>query len=106
MVDQGGFEDGTDHIILRPERSAIDDAYRAKFGDREKIVPVERTNMDAAHMTNFLDSMRSRQPPRLDAETAARTLVLVQMAVQSYREGRVLYFDEKTWRVEPKPFRT
>jgi hypothetical protein len=26
------------------------------------------------------------------------------MAVQSYREGRVLYFDEKTWKVEAKPF--
>jgi predicted dehydrogenase len=105
MVEQGGFEDGTDHIILRPERSTIDDAYKAKFGDSEKIIPVERTNMDAAHMTNFLDCMRSRKQPTLDAETAAHTLVLVQMAVQSYREGRVLYFDEKTWKVAPRPFK-
>jgi hypothetical protein len=25
------------------------------------------------------------------------------MSVQSYREGRTLYFDEKTWKVSAKP---
>jgi hypothetical protein len=105
MVEHGAFETPIDHIILRPEKSTIDEAYKARFGDSEKIIPVERTNMDTAHMTNFLDCVRSRKQPALDAETAARTLVLVQMAAQSYREGCVLYFDEKTWRVAPKPFR-
>jgi hypothetical protein len=58
------------------------------------------------HITNFLDCVRSRKRPTLDVETAARTQVLTSMAVQSYREGRTLYFDEKTWKVAPKPFKS
>jgi hypothetical protein len=49
--------------------------------------------------------MRTRQKPRLDVETAACAQVLISLAVQSYREGRTLYFDEKTWKVSPKPFK-
>jgi predicted dehydrogenase len=110
MVDHGQFETGIDHIILRPEpaRGVIDDAYRAKFGAQETRIPIDAPNTEndwmTAHITNFLDCVRSRKQPTLNAETAACTLVLVQMAVQSYREGRVLYFDEKTWKVEAKPF--
>jgi hypothetical protein len=49
--------------------------------------------------------MRTRQKPTLDVETGAKAQVLISMAVQSFREGRVLYFDEKTWKVSPKPFK-
>ena len=57
------------------------------------------------HMNNFLRCIRSRQKPTLDVETGARAQVLITMAVHSFREGRVLYFDEKTWKVSPKPFK-
>jgi hypothetical protein len=50
--------------------------------------------------------MRTRQKPRLDVETAACAQVLISMSVQSYREGRTLYFDEKTWKVSAKPPKT
>jgi hypothetical protein len=29
--------------------------------------------------------------------------VLITMAVESYRQGKVLYFDEKRWKVSDKP---
>jgi len=29
--------------------------------------------------------------------------VLITMAVHAYREGKVLYFDEKNWKVLDKP---
>jgi hypothetical protein len=29
--------------------------------------------------------------------------VLITMAVESYRQGKVLYFDEKRWKVADKP---
>ena len=61
--------------------------------------------MDVSHAKNFLECMRTRQKPRLDVETAACAQVLISMAVRSYREGRTLYFDEKTWKVSPKPFK-
>jgi hypothetical protein len=42
------------------------------------------------------------QKPTLDVETGARAQVLITMAVQSYREGKVLFFDEKNWKVVEK----
>ena len=106
MVEHGGFEDGNDHILLRPEQKVIDDAYKSKFGDSEKRIELNPKNEEEdwmfTHITNFLDCMRSRQKPTLDVATAATTQVVVSMAVQSYRQGRTLFFDEKTWKVSAK----
>jgi predicted dehydrogenase len=105
MVDNGQFESTTDHIALIPEPRVVDAAYVAKFGKEETSIPVEEENTDVAHAKNFLECMRTRQKPRLDVETAACAQVLISLAVQSYREGRTLYFDESTWKVSPKPFK-
>ena len=109
MVDHGMFESATDHITLKPERvrgsnpgerGYIDAAWPEKFGrENEVVVPVSPTDLMQAHVGNFLDCMRSRQKPTLDVETGARAQVLITMAVLSYRQGKVLYFDEKTWKV-------
>ena len=83
------------------------DAYKTKFGfdDKleDKIIPVDQKDAMTAHVENFLDSIRTRQKPRLDVETAACAQVLITMAVQSYRQGKVLYFDEKAFRVIDTP---
>ena len=55
------------------------------------------------HVRNFLACIRSREKPTLDVETAAHAQVLISMAVQAYREGKVLYFDEKNFKVGSKP---
>jgi predicted dehydrogenase len=103
MVDHGMFEGRTDHITLIPERRVIDDAYKAKFGDTEQKIPVEEKSDIVAHITNFLDCMRTREKPTLDVETAYHAQVTISMAVQSYREGRVLYWDDKSQKVANKP---
>lgn len=103
MVEHGMFEGHTDHITLRPERNVINDAYRSKFGEAAQSIPVEQRDMMSAHINNFLDCVRSRQKPTLDVETAAHAQVLISMSVESYREGKVLYFDEKNWKVTAKP---
>jgi predicted dehydrogenase len=103
MVDHGMFEGRTDFITLKPEPRVIDDEYKAKFGAGESKIAVDRNKEPMrAHVENFLDCVRSRQKPTLDVNTAARAQVLISMAVQSYREGRILYFDDKTWKVLPK----
>jgi len=102
MVDHGKFEGVTDHITLRPEKATIDEAYKAKFGSQESAFPVEHIDVERTHFSNFLNCVRTREKPRLDVETAARAQVLISMAVQSYREGRTLYFNEKTWKVTSK----
>lgn len=101
MVDHGEFERPTDHISVFPEKNAIDDSYKQKFGENEFDIPVEQTDMMATHIGNFLSCIRSREKPTLDVDTALHAQVTISMAVQSYREGRVLYWDEKTMSVAP-----
>jgi predicted dehydrogenase len=103
MVEHGRFEGYSPYITVRPEARVISDAYKAKWGDKDIQIPVEENDTMQTHVKNFLQCVRSRQKPRLDVETGARAQVLISMAVQSYREGRVLYFDDKTWKVSPKP---
>ncbi|MBL8229007.1 MAG: Gfo/Idh/MocA family oxidoreductase [Bryobacterales bacterium] len=101
MVEHGRFEGFAPHITVRPERSATAE-YKAKFGAEEIKIPVENIDTMKTHVGNFLDCMRTRKKPTLDVETAARAQVLITMAVQSYRLGKVLYFDEKKFRVTDK----
>ncbi|MEJ7714039.1 MAG: hypothetical protein WKF84_30375 [Pyrinomonadaceae bacterium] len=39
----------------------------------------------------------------LDALTAYKAMATIGMSVQSYREGRVLYFDKRTQKVVANP---
>ena len=103
MVEHGEFERPTPYIIVRPETDVIGAAYKAKFGEEEIKVPVDQSDMLNLHINNFLDCMRTRRKPNLDVETGAKAQVLISMAVQAYREGRVLYFDEAKWKVVSKP---
>jgi hypothetical protein len=57
-------------------------------------------------MQNFLECVRSREKPTLDVDTAFRAQVTITMSVMAYREGRVLYWDDKAQKVVPKPPKT
>ncbi len=103
MVEHGRFEGHADFITVKPEKKVISADYKAKWGEDDIKIQVEDDNPMQKHVGNFLDCMRSRQKPTLDVETAAHAQVLISMAVQSYRRGQVLYFDEKTWKVSDKP---
>jgi predicted dehydrogenase len=120
MVEHGQFESPTEHIIVRPEtvryrengevkRKPLTEAY--KFGTEEikiPIAPPANPRIDAmldAHIHNFLSCMRSREKPHLDVETGACAQVVITMAVESFRQGKVLYFDERKWKVTDKPVR-
>jgi predicted dehydrogenase len=124
MVQHGEFERAEDHISVYPEKGIIDraaddlaknepvppaeaerlralSAYKEKFGDAEIDIPVDTANMMTTHIGNFLSCVRSREKPTLDVDTALHAQVTISMAVQSYREGRVLFWDEKAMRVLP-----
>jgi predicted dehydrogenase len=103
MVEHGQFERYSPYITVRPEPKVIDGKYKERWGEAEFRIPVVQEDVMSKHTMNFLDCVRSRNKPTLDVETGACTQVLVSMAVQSYREGRVLYFDEKSWKVLSKP---
>ena len=55
-------------------------------------IKVEDRGRDA-HMKNFLECIRTREKPRLDADTAYRAQVTISMGVMALRQGKVLYFD-------------
>jgi len=110
MVEHGEFERGTDHITVRPEvehnwktgeKIPINPNY--KFGLDEIQIPVEKTDMMEAHIDNFIKCMHSRETPHLDVETGAKAVVVINLAVESYRQGKVLYWDEKRWKHSDKP---
>jgi len=46
--------------------------------------------------------VRTREKPVLDALTGYKAMVTIGMSVQSYRERRVLYFDEHKQKVVPE----
>src|SRR3984957_10191562 len=102
MVEHGQFEGKTDFIEVRPERKVIDADYKSKWGDKPFQIKVDEKPR-WAHMQNFLDCVRSREKPTLDVDTAMRAQVTITMSVMAYREGRVLYWDDKAMKVVPKP---
>jgi predicted dehydrogenase len=114
MVENGQFESTTDHITVKPEHLWAADKTDPKkhnvtpfpdykFGLDPISIPVEASDMMALHIGNFLGCVRSREKPHLDVETAAHPQILINLAVESYREGRVKYWDEKAWKSSDKP---
>jgi hypothetical protein len=87
------------------ERVTVKPEYKAKFGTEPVKIPVDQTDMMTAHIENFLSCIRSREKPHLDVETGARAQAVINLAVQSYRESRVLFWDEKTWKASAKPLK-
>jgi predicted dehydrogenase len=112
MVENGQFESRADYITVIPEllrdrttheKAPLKPEYAAKFGAEPIKIPVDPTDMMTAHIENFLACVRSREKPHLDVETGARAQAVINLAVQSYREGRVLFWDEKNWKASGKP---
>jgi predicted dehydrogenase len=113
MVSHGMFESMVPYITVTPavERNPEDHQqeaiggkeYAAKFGTDPIKIPIDQTDPMQVHVGNFLDCMRTREKPHLDVETGAHAVVVINLAVQSYREGRTLYWDEKRWKASDRP---
>jgi predicted dehydrogenase len=109
MVDHGQFERNVPFITVKPQVSrgkAIGgEAYQTKFGIKDIQIPIDQTDMMDLHIGNFLGCMRTREKPHLDVETGAKAVVVINLAAQSYREGKVMYWDEKHWKASDKPIK-
>jgi len=119
MVEHGQFERMVPYITVKPQvkRTVVPnsqprtfktaaiggDKYEEKFGTKEIQIPVDQKDMMTAHIENFLSCMRTREKPHLDVETGAKAVVVINLAAQSYREGKVMYWDEKRWKASDKP---
>jgi predicted dehydrogenase len=111
MVENGQFESRAEYITVIPEtrydrekkeRTTMKPEYLAKFGKEPIKIAVDPADMMTAHIENFLTCMHTREKPHLDVETGARAQVVINLAVQSFREGHVLFWDEKNWKASTK----
>ncbi|MBI3910631.1 MAG: Gfo/Idh/MocA family oxidoreductase [Armatimonadetes bacterium] len=69
-------------------------------GEVAEIRIATDTNEDqGAHVANFLDCVRSREQPHLNAEIAYRCMVAIALGVASYREKKVKLFDPERQKV-------
>jgi predicted dehydrogenase len=111
MVENGQFESRAENITVIPElqynretkeRTTMKPEYLAKFGKDPIKIPVDDKDMMISHVENFINCVRSREKPHLDVETGARAQAVINLAVQSYREGRLLFWDEKNWKASTK----
>ncbi|MBN2325784.1 MAG: Gfo/Idh/MocA family oxidoreductase [Candidatus Omnitrophica bacterium] len=99
MVPHGQFEGHVDHITVTAQRT-FEKKFEEAFGSKEIRLDCE-SRQD--HMDNFLSCVRNREKPVLDAETAFKAMATIAMSVESYRQGKVLYFDEEKLRVIDHP---
>jgi predicted dehydrogenase len=99
MVPGGEFEGRVDKITVTPQ-SIVRKEFEAKYGSATVEL---KTEPRESHMENFLRCVRTRETPVLDALTGYKALTTIAMSVQSYREGRVLYFDEHKQKVVYDP---
>jgi predicted dehydrogenase len=107
MVDHGQFERSVPFITVKPQvkggKAIGGEAYEKKFGLKDIQIPIDQTDMMALHIGNFLGCMRTREKPHLDVETGAKAVVVINLAAQSYREGKVMYWDAQHWKASDKP---
>ena len=99
MVPQGQFEGRVEYITVTPERISKN-KFKEKYGTIEIKLETEPRE---THMENFLRCVKTREKPVLDALTAYKAMVTIYMSVQSYREGKVLYFNERTQTISDRP---
>ncbi|MDZ7636691.1 MAG: Gfo/Idh/MocA family oxidoreductase [Bryobacterales bacterium] len=103
MVEEGRFEGRVDYITVKPEGRVLKPEYKEKWGSEPFRIPVDQADSMATHVSNFLGCMRTRQQPTLPVETAACAQAVITTAVMAYREGKVKYFDPKTYKALDKP---
>lgn len=82
------------------------DWFTKEFGAAEIVVKKEQRD---DHMTNFLKACRDRGDVHLDPETAYRAMAATKMGCDSWRQDKVIFWDnakEKYVNKHPRPNRT
>lgn len=90
--------DNTEMQVV-PDRE-YKDAFVKKTGVEALKIPVQPFARGThPHMDNFLESVRTRKAPNLDAATGYRAMAAIGMGVSAYRRNDVLFFDGRSERV-------
>ena len=76
-------------VVIRPEDEFKDQRQETKVA----------LDPRSGHMDNWLECIRTRQKPTLDADTAYKIMVAINLGVQSYRKEQVMKFDPEREKV-------
>lgn len=88
-----------DGVLVTPESFS----RRRESGETKgKLYEIPKINLERAHTDNFFECMRSRNKPVLDGDLGYQIMVAIKLGVDSYREGKVKFFDSKTQKVVQK----
>ncbi len=92
--------EGRDWTTIRivPEQPFLAE-FKAKYGSEETVIQGAGNEGDAKHIDNFFECVRSRRQPNCNADIASKVMVHIGLAVRSYREGRMFYFDPERGKV-------
>jgi predicted dehydrogenase len=90
------FRDKCDAAGLTGEWSEVDYSD-VSWKRRDQIVPqlTMTTEKRPTHMENFLQCVRDRQQPVLTARAGYKIQTVISMAVKSFVEGKMVYFDQE-----------
>lgn len=86
--------------VIKPERTWLKEFREANGGKTEVVIEPEPSK---DLIDDWLDCMRSRGTPVYNVLRGYQVMAAIKMGVDSYRAGRVLYFDPATKRVTPNP---
>jgi predicted dehydrogenase len=81
-----------DHARIVPERPYQREFVR-QWGQEQMVIPHLGNEGDDKHVDNFFDCVRSRQEPNCGPLLGYTTMTHIALAVRSYRESRMFYFD-------------
>ncbi len=101
MVEHGQFEGRTPHITVTAQR-IFREEFKKKWGDEEIVIQTEPEKRED-HMDNWLNCIRTREKPVLHSELGYKAMATIGMSVESYKQGKVLYFDKEKEKVVTKP---
>jgi predicted dehydrogenase len=95
LIARNGEDFSHTMIEITPDREYRKE-FKAKTGD-EKLMIECKPNARGSHphMENFLDCVRSRQRPNLDAELGYRVMAAIRMGVDAYRQQTTMQWDAR-----------
>ncbi|MBA2356622.1 MAG: Gfo/Idh/MocA family oxidoreductase [Acidobacteria bacterium] len=83
-------------MVVVPDRDYKDDFVK-KTGKEEMRIAVQPfVRGEHPHMDNFLDSVRSREKPNLDAELGYKAMTAIAGGVTAYRKNKVVVVDPRS----------
>lgn len=91
------FDDPKDGCLRVVGEEPFMDEFKAANGGKESYVVESKPR--EGHMENFFTCVKTREEPNLCAQRGYTVMVPIAMAVQSYRENKVLCFDEKSEKI-------